>query len=283
MTRALRCTGMLASLVVPWAMGCQSTDSRTTKPEPAADLAPTAEAEPAADRIVPKVVDAPQSTSFSARATLTRTETGSGVKHVRQLLIKGHRDAGQSTMLYQQVWPGESPGPTLVVEDAGDHPPQGFLHQSGRAVQLTVPMLADQVFDSDLTIEDLTQSFWDWPSREIVGEEAIGEYRCAIVEFRPGPNTPTEYSLVKVWLSSELAVALRVEQFGQDGELIKRIGLYRILKLNDRWLPAIVTVEPADGQSRTVLEGVGFESDLHLTANDFGIDAIAGAVRAPQP
>ncbi len=281
MTRTAVCTGVLGLVVLACGVGCRPTDSRTTEPELTANLELMAEPETAADQLLASVIDAPQSTSFSARATLTRTEIGSGVKHVRQLLIKGRREAEQSTMLYQQVWPGETPGPALVVEDAGDHPPQGFLYQSGSVTRLTVPMLDDQAFDSDLNIEDLTQSFWDWPSREIVGEEAIGEYRCAIVEFRPGPNTPTAYSLVKVWLSSELAVALRVEQFGQDGSLIKRIGLYRILKLNDRWLPAIVTVEPADGQSRTVIEGVGLESDLRLSAADFTVEAVTRSVRTP--
>ena len=133
----------------------QPTDSRTTRPEL------TAETGIAANQLVAKVVDAPQSTSFSARATLTRSETGSGVKQVRQLLIKGRRVGEQSTMLYQQVWPDEIQGPALVVEDAGDRPPQGFLYQSGSVARLTVPMLDDPVFDSDLSIEDLTQSFWE--------------------------------------------------------------------------------------------------------------------------
>ena len=150
MTRTAVCAGMLGLLVMAWVVGCRPTDSRTTEPELAA------ETETAAGQLVAKVIDAPQSSSFSARATLTRTETGSGVKQVRQLVIKGRRDGEQSTMLYQQVWPGETPGPALVVEDAGDHPPQGFLYQSGTVTRLTVPMLDDQAFDSDLSIEDLT-------------------------------------------------------------------------------------------------------------------------------
>ena len=280
MTRAV-CAGMIALLV----MGCQPTDSRTTEPETTTEI--TAEPEVAvapemtADQLVAKILDARQSTGFSIRATLTRTETGSDLKQVRQLLIKGRRDGERSAMLFQQVWPNEIAGPALVVEDAGDHRPQGFLHRSGEVTKLTPGMLDERFFDSDLSIEDLTQSFWYWPSQEIVGEEAIGEYRCAIVEFRPAPDNQTAYSLVKAWLSPELAVALRVEQFGHDGSLVKRIGLYRVLKLNERWLPTIVTVEPADGRSRTVVEGVGFESELHLTAADFTVGAIARSVRTP--
>ena len=75
------------------------------------------------------------------------------------------------------------------------------------------------------------------------------------------------------------AKAVRVSNKRDDGSLMKRIGLFRILKLNDRWLPAIVTVEPADGRSRTVVEGVGFDSDLHLTAADFTADAVIQSVR----
>lgn len=275
MTRAAACACMLAFLV----SGCRPTDSQTPAPEAAIDSERAAEPAMTADQLVAKVIDARQSTGFAIRATLTHTETGSNIRRVRQLLINGRRDSERSTMLYQQVLPNDVPGPAIVIEDAGDHQLRGFVYRSGEVTQLAPGMLDDPFFDSDVRVEDLTQGFWHWPSRTIVGEEVIGEFRCTIVEFRPGPDTQTTYSLVRAWLSSELAMGLRIEQFGHDGSLMKRIGLFRILKLNDRWLPAIVTVEPADGRSRTVVEGVGFDSDLHLTAADFTADAVIQSVR----
>jgi hypothetical protein len=79
---------------------------------------------------------------------------------------------------------------------------------------------------------------------------------------------------VRAWVSPDPLVALRIEQFGPNGGLVKRIALYRLLKLDQRWWPTILTVEPAHGKSRTVIEGAKLESNLHLTAADFTIRAL---------
>jgi outer membrane lipoprotein-sorting protein len=225
-----------------------------------------------AEQLVARVLDARRTSGFQIRATLTHTKGGRSV--VRQLLMRGRRERVQATTLYDLVWPAEVAGRALVVREAGERQASGFLYQPGKVTRLTSATLAQPFFDSDLRIDDLAEGFWYWHSPTIVGEEAIREYRCAIVEFRPAADTPTPYSLVKAWVSPDLLVALRVEQFGSDGRLVKRIALYRMLKLDGRWWPAIVTVEPADGQSRTVIEGTKVESDLHLSAADFTTAAL---------
>ena len=140
-------------------------------------------------------------------------------------------------------------------------------------------MFAERFFDSDLTLEDLAEAFWLWPSRTVVGQEAIGEYQCVIVELRPPAGAETAYSSVKAWIAPDIAVALRVETFGADGHLAKRIGLYRVTRVGERWVPTILTVEPAAGRSRTVIEGARVEQDLHLHPIDFTLSrAKAGVV-----
>ncbi len=250
----------------------------------AIDSKPTAFRAPAltmtADQLVAKVVGARTTAGFRVRAKLTRMTPGTNVTDVRQLLIEGRRDRKNQTMRYQQIWPKEVAGRALVVADAGDHQISGFQYQSGRVTRLTARMLANQFFDSDLRLEDVAEGFWYWPSHTIVGEEAVGEYSCVIVDFRPGPGTPTAYSRIKAWVSPDLAIALRVEQFGPGGRPVKQIALYRVLKVDQRWLPTIMTVEPADRRSRTVIEGVKYESDVHLSASDFTVEAIRKSARA---
>ena len=264
MTRMAACVGALALLVTRF----QPTAFRT----PAVTMT--------ADQLVARVVGARTSTGFRFRAKLTRTTPGTNVTDVRQLLIEGRRDRKNQTMRYQQLWPKEVAGRALVVADAGDHQLGGFQYQSGRVTRLTARMLANQFFESDLRLEDVAEGFWYWPSHTIVGEEAVGEYRCVMMDFRPGPDTPTAYSLVKAWVSPDLAIALRVEQFGPGGRPVKQIALYRVVKVDQRWLWTIMTVEPADRRSRTVIEGVKYESDLHLSASDFTVEAIRKSARA---
>ena len=166
----------------------------------------------------------------------------------------------------------------LVVEDTGDHRLRGFQYEAGTVTPLADGMLGDRFFGSDLRIEDLAEDFWFWPSRTLVGEEAVGEHQTVIVDLRPGPGTLTTYSRVKAWLSPDLAIGLRMEQYGRDGHLAKRVGLYRILKVNDRWMPGIITVEPGDGRSRTVIEGVKFEQDVNLRPEDFTVAGVKRVV-----
>ena len=230
-----------------------------------------------ADQLVERVLAVRRVTGSLIHATLTRSTPGSNVRDVRQLLIKGRRDRPRAMLLYQQVWPRIPGGRALVIEDPGNHQMKGFLYQSNHATPLTDRMLEDRFFDSDLLVEDLAEGFWHWPSRTIAGEEAIGEHHCTIVDLRPAADTPTRYSLIKTWLSPDLAIGLRADFFGRDGRLAKRIGFYRIQKVHDRWVPAIVTVEPADGRSRTVIEGAKYE-EIPLSALDFTVAAVRRAV-----
>jgi hypothetical protein len=232
-----------------------------------------------AEQLVASVLEA-ETPGMSARATLTRTATGSKVSQVRQLLIKGRRARTGSMASYQQLWPAQAGGRALVIRTNAVHQPSGFVYESGKVTPLSSETLASPFFDSDLRVEDVVEGFWHWGAPKIVGEESIGQYRCTIVDFHPGPDVKTAYSLVKAWISPELAIALRVETFGPDGRLVKRLGMYRVLKVGKRWLPAILTVEPADGASRTVLEGVKIQTDLHLTAADFTIASLKRAIRA---
>jgi len=214
----------------------------------------------------------PKSSSYRVRATLTRSATGSGARDVRQLLIKRHRDRTSSKVSFEQLWPKDGEGRTLVLDNTPDRPPQGFVYDAGAVTRLTSRHFTDRFFGSDLLIDDLVERFWSWPAPRLVGEESIGEYRCGIVEFRP--PAAASYSRITAWLSPDLALGLRFQQFGPDNKPVKKIEGYRILKVGDRWAAGIVTVEPADGKSRTVLEATKYESDPALSVDDFTAEAI---------
>ena len=81
--------------------------------------------------------------------------------------------------------------------------------------------------------------------------------------------------MVRTWVAPDLALGLRIQVWGRPGGLAKTIGFYRILKFGDRWVAGIVTVEPTDRMSRTVLEGVKGERDV--TGLEVGIHAGSGA------
>ena len=232
--------------------------------------------------LVARVLGARGSKGFRFRATLTRTNMQTKAQQVRQLIVTGRREASRSITMFRVAWPEAASRDAWVIEDSGDHLLRGFRYESGQYAPLTPQNRPDRFAGSDLTLEDLEFAFWFWPTHIATGAEAVGEYDCTIVESSPPAQAVTGYSLVKSWIAPALSVPLRIEQFGRDRRLVKRLGMYRVLKLGDRWLPTILTVEPADGRMRTAVEGVKYESGLELTDADFSRAAAQRPIAASE-
>ena len=239
---------------------------------------------PTAQELIARVVEARQTKGYRVRARLERATSGSEHPDVRQLLIKGKRNGGASKVLYQVLWPKRSMGETLVIEKTADRntrcwvftPPDGV-------VVLTQEGVCGPFFGSDLTIEDVAEDFWYWPTQKIVGEGTFDHQRCKILESRPAAGTATSYSLVRTWIDLEIALPLRIEKFGHDGQLIKRLTAERIMKQdNNRWTAGTVIVEPADGRTRTALEGKHADRDIEIPDEDFSVEGIKASLR-PKP
>jgi hypothetical protein len=228
-----------------------------------------APARPSGAPMVASVLAARRNDGTRFRATLTTTNMQTKAKAVRQLIVTARRSPTRSTTLYRVAWPPEASNDAWVIEDTGDHLLKGFRYEAGKFTALTTKNRPDRFAGSDLTLEDLEFAFWFWPTQVATGAEAVGEYDCTIVESRPAAGRAAGYARVKSWIAPALSVPLRIELFDADGQLAKRLGMYRILLLGDRWMPTLLTVEPRDGRSRTVIEGVRYEPGLAVTDADF--------------
>ena len=227
-----------------------------------------------ARQLIARVLEASKTSGVRIRSKLIVAASDSERKDVKQLLIKGRNDGRTHTTLYQILWPSELKGQSLMIEKAG-HSVSGFIFEPPNTVKkLSAGLMAQPFFGSDLSIEDLAEDFWDWPSQKIVGEEKIKDRACQIVESRPPTDAATSYSLVKTWIAPELALPLRVEKYGSNRQLVRRITADRIMKVNDRWTAATIIVDLAGASTRTILEGSKSERDLDLPAADFTMEAI---------
>jgi hypothetical protein len=235
---------------------------------------------PTAEQLIAAVLDARTTTGFRIRAKLTRTGDRPDADVSRQLLITGRREGRRTAVLYEEPGSRARPGRAVLVEDHGDHRPFGTRFEGSAATPLTAAGMTAPFFDSDLSIEDVFEGFWYWRSRATLGHEAIDRRPCVIIEFRPDPGTETRYTRVVAWIASELALPLRIEQFGPDGAREKRMTAGRIVKRDGRWSAARLIVEPVGARTRTVLEGTRFERNLVLPASQFTIDAISRRLRA---
>jgi hypothetical protein len=250
-------------------------------------VAPAAFADSAslsAGELIAQVVAARQTIGYRVRARLVRTTSGSQQRDVKQLLIKGRRKGDDSKVLYTILWPASLLGQTVVIEKtAGQTGRVWSFVPPDRTATLTPEDISGPFFGSDLSIEDLAEEFWHWPTQKIVGEEAVGQRRCEILESRPSADAATSYSLVRSWIAPDISLPLRVEKYGLDGKLMKRITAEKIAKRkNNFWTAANVIVEPADGRTRTVLEGTHADRDIEIPDEDFTIEQIKASLH-PKP
>ena len=237
-----------------------------------------------ARELIARVLAARQTSGYRVRARLVRTTPGAEQPDVKQLLIKGRREGDDSKVLYQILWPVPLAGQTVVIEKtAGRNVHAWMFTPPDRVAPLNPLGSGDAFFGSDLTIEDLAEEFWHWPAQEIVGEDTVGQRRCKILESRPSAETATSYSLVRTWIAPDIALPLLIEEFGKDGKLAKHITAARITqRRNDDWTAANVIIEPADGRTRTVLEGSHADRDIDIPDADFTLEQIKATLR-PSP
>ena len=235
-----------------------------------------------AKQLIARVEDAQKSSGFRIRAKLVSSRPDSAAPEVKQLLIRGRQQEGTKQVIYQVLWPKPSAGEALLVETSPQGAVSGLLQSRKGQLPLTPQLMAQPLFNSAIAIEDVAENFWHWPLQELKGEEVVSGRSCTILESHPGSGTATSYSLVRSWVSPELALPLRVEKFGKDGRLRRRFIASKIMKRpHGRWIAAIVTVESADGRARTTLEGSRAERDIEIPADQFTPQAISKLRASP--
>ena len=238
--------------------------------------------ETSARELIARVMNASKTSGLRVRSRLVVTTGDPERREVKQLLIKIRHDGDATQSLYQVLWPAPLKGQTLMVEKSPDRPVRGYLFEPPNTVtQLTTKTMARPFFGSSLAIEDLAEDYWSWPSQRIVGAETVKERMCTIVESKPPADLATAYSLVRTWISPELALPLRVEKYGKARQLVKTITMDRIVKQSkDRWVAATVNVAPAGLDSHTVLEGSNADRDLDLPTEDFTVETVRRSLQS---
>jgi len=244
----------------------------------------TAAQELTAEQLIARVEAAQRTSGIRTRAKLTKTARPAKTEEVMQVVIKGRREGEATEMLYQLLWPKEVAGRALVVGTSADGTVGGFLFEPpDKKIPLTPRLMAQPVFGTDVTVEDLAEAYWRWPLQKLSGEErALGRV-CRVVESRPGPGTATSYSLVRSWIAPDIALPLVVEKFGKDGKLAKRFLAAKVIKQGPgSWGAAIMVVDTADGRSRTTLEGTKSDRDIEIPAEQFTLEGLKRNLPASQ-
>ena len=74
---------------------------------------------------------------------------------------------------------------------------------------------------SDFTYEDLSLGFLYWKNAKFLPDEAITVIPCYRLELRP--NTDSQYSIVRAWISKKDGALVKAECYGPKGTLSAKI------------------------------------------------------------
>jgi len=140
---------------------------------------------------------------------------------------------------------------------------------------LTGDMLSTPLFETELTIEDLSEDFWTWPHPVAGGEDKVDGKPCRVVDVRPPAEARSAYSRVSGCISPERLLPLRVEKFSHDGRLLRRLVVKKVVKGEDgTWAPVKVVVETAGRAETTTLEVSRGEKDVAVSLAEFSVQKL---------
>ena len=206
-----------------------------------------------------------------------RMQTGNGIL---QLQIKSRVSDANSDVVYQVLFPKERKGEAVLLHRSGDK-------FSGTTFTLPdslepIGQMSQPLFGSSLTCEDIIDSPFMWSQQAIVGNEAIDNIQCQILESKPGKHT-SSYASVKTWVDPRRLVPIRIEKYDSSGKVVRRIKITRVLLDGSDSLPADLRVEGSSG-APTLITGAGIKRGVSFNDVEFtpeGLKQLSAAPGAP--
>ncbi len=141
-----------------------------------------------------------------------------------------------------------------------------------RTTRMPSSMMAQSWMGSDFTNDDLVRDsdlIEDYEHTLLRTEEYEGR-EAYVIELIPKPDTPIVWGKVKMWISKDDYLQLRVENYDQRNELANTMKLDQITRFGDREIPARITVIPADKDNeRTILTYREMDFDIDIDEGFF--------------
>lgn len=134
-----------------------------------------------------------------------------------------------------------------------------------RTIKLPPSMMMQSWMGSDFTNDDLVREssiVIDY-THKLLGTETVEGRKCYKIELTPKENAPVVWGKVISWIDTEEFMQMKAEMYDEDGYLVNTIYGRKVKKMDDRLLPSVMEVVPADEEGhKTVIEY------LHLNFNE---------------
>ncbi len=202
-----------------------------------------------------------------------RMENEGQTRQTLQLQIKERRTKGSSEVVYQILFPKERKGESVLIRQSSGHAGSGSHFLPPNTVK-PISDLKEALFESALSYEDLVENFYAWDQQTIVGNEAVENVKCVILESKPGKGGHSFYGSVKSWIDPQRLVPMRVEKFSSSGQLVRRIETTRVVADAGKHIPADLVVHSMANGATTRLDGSRIRHDVNYSEADFTAEGL---------
>ncbi|MDR0749535.1 MAG: outer membrane lipoprotein-sorting protein [Tannerellaceae bacterium] len=141
-----------------------------------------------------------------------------------------------------------------------------------RLIKMPPSMMSQGWMGSDFTNDDvlkessLVRDF----THKIVGNEIVSGEQCYKIELMAIENADVVWDKVLIWISKNDYFEMKMEFYDEDGELVKTHTSDDIKTFDDRKLPSVMTIIPADQpQNKTIVTIKNIKFNVAINGNFF--------------
>jgi len=135
-------------------------------------------------------------------------------------------------------------------------------------------MMLQSWMGSDFTNDDLVRqsSIVEDYTHKILGEETLIGRDCYIIQLTPKENAPVVWGKVISWITKSDYLTLKTEFYDDEGELVNTMTGSEIKHMDDRDIPSVLEVVPADEEDqKTVIKYLSLDFDIDVDPSFFSV------------
>jgi outer membrane lipoprotein-sorting protein len=223
--------------------------------------------------IIPAMVSAAEPTGKEILERIDKNLTAKSTITTSRMIIHGARQArtieaktwgiGDEKAFTEYLAPAREKGTKMLkLED------KLWIYSPGsdRTIQISGHMLRQSLMGSDLSYEDMMENAKLLENYEaaVIGSEIIQERDCWIVELQ-AKTAEVNYQIRKVWVDKARFIPLKEELYAKSGKLLKRMELFDITKIGNRWYPKKIVfkdmLKTGDG-TEFIIDDIEFDQPI---------------------
>lgn len=149
-----------------------------------------------------------------------------------------------------------------------------YVPSIDRMIKMPPSMMSQSWMGSDFSNDDLVREssiLKDYDHR-ILREETFEEFECWVLELRPLPETSIVYDKVIIWVSKDLYLQLKVENYDEGSFLVSTLTFSDIKEMDGRFIPTVMEMVPADKpRQKTLLKYVNARFNIPIEEAFFSV------------